>query len=127
MARRIKYLANGTISEQSMQCAIIDWVRYHPIILKHIMHIPNESKSTPGYRKTLSDMGVKSGVSDLFVALPRRGYHGAWIELKSQNGRLGPAQKVFLEDMAIAGYFTKVCYTIEEAIETLTFYCLTPE
>lgn len=41
--------------------------------------------------------GVKKGVSDIFVPIPRHGLHGLYIEMKKQDGGSGlsPEQKEF--------------------------------
>ena len=41
-------------------------------------------------------MGVKAGVSDLFLAYPNPNFHGLWIELKSEKGKKSPEQKHWL-------------------------------
>lgn len=68
-------------------------------------------------------MGMRAGVSDLFIAMQRHGYGGAWIELKSKDGYLTREQKDFLSDMAVHGYFTAVCYSIEETLSIIDGYC----
>ena len=68
-------------------------------------------------------MGMRPGVADLFVAMGRRGYYGAWIELKSAQGMATVVQKEFLQDMNQQGYFTAVCWSVDEAITTLKWYC----
>lgn len=117
------YLKSGHISESSIQKAVMEWVSLYPLIRKFIIHIPNEGKRTKHYGKSLKNMGMRPGVSDLFVALQRHGYIGAWIELKSHDGILSLAQKQFLYDMESQNYFTMVCTSIESAIRTLKWYC----
>ena len=112
------------LSEDTIQMTVMDWVRLNPSISPNIFHIPNGGDRAPQYAKKLRRMGLKPGVSDLFIAMPRHGYNGAWVELKSAGGRLAPAQKVFLADMVNQGYAAKVCYSIEETIEFIKHYCL---
>lgn len=116
-------LKSGEPSESSIQKSVMEWVNLHPVIKKFIIHIPNEGKRTARYGKSLKDMGMRAGVSDLFIAMMRHGYGGAWIELKSVNGVLSDYQKKFLNNMAEQNYFTKTCYSIEEAIEIIKWYC----
>jgi VRR-NUC domain len=118
-----KRLKSGAISETSIQKAVMQWVRVHPTLRELILHFPNEGKRTEKYGKSLKDMGMRAGVSDLFVAMQRHGYGGAWIELKSKDGILTKQQKEFLNDMAIQGYFTMVCYSIEETLAIIDRYC----
>lgn len=101
----------------------MEWIRHHPKLTPYIFHIPNEGKRTTQYGRRLKNLGMRPGASDLFVALPRREYHGAWVELKSASGILNRNQKLFLEDMHKVGYCTAVCHSIDDAIEFLKWYC----
>lgn len=120
----IKVLKSGTISEETIHKTVMSWVRLHPMLKKLVLHFPNEGKRSLRYGKLLKDMGMRAGVSDLLIAMGRHGFHGAWIELKSENGNLSPLQKDFLEDMSQQNYFTAVCWSIDEAIDTIKWYCL---
>ena len=126
--KRQKVLKSGYLSEESIHSTVIDWVRKHPFFrinnrFRLILHFPNEGKRTLRYGKLMKDLGMRKGVSDLFIAMPCNGFGGAWIELKSETGRLGVEQKEFLEDMKSQNYFTAVCWSIEEAMNTISSYC----
>lgn len=121
--RRIKLLHSGDISEETIHKTVMKWVRSHHGLDKFVLHFPNEGKRTCRFGKLLKDMGMRAGVSDLFIAIPRHGFCGAWIELKSKNGRVNSSQKDFLSDMESQGYFTKVCRSIEDSIEIINWYC----
>lgn len=118
-----KLLKSGEISEESIQKTVIQWVRNQPKIKKLVLHFPNEGKRSARYGRVLKDMGLRPGVSDLFIAMPCRGFGGAWIELKSANGVVSIHQKEFLEDMSEQNYFTAICWSIDEAIDTIKWYC----
>jgi len=109
------------ISEDDIQKTVMQWVRLQGLG-GVVFHIPNQGKRSMRYGKQLKDMGMRPGVSDLFIARPSKRYHGAWIELKSAKGRISPEQKLFLIDMEKEGYFTAICWSIEETIETITQY-----
>jgi hypothetical protein len=110
-------------SESDIQRQFISWLRTdYPDIAPFVFHIPNGGHRTLYYNKFLKEMGLRAGVSDLFVAIPTNNYHGAWIELKSKKGRISPVQEEFLEDMSNKCYFTSVCYSLEEAVITLKNY-----
>lgn len=117
-------LKSGDISEDAIQMTVMEWVRMRPALARVVLHIPNEGKRSVTYGRKLRSMGMRSGVSDLFIAHAANGFHGAWIELKSARGVLSPMQKAFFEDMRKQGYFTACCYSIEEAIDTITKYCV---
>lgn len=115
-------LSVDSISEESIQKAVIEWVRLDPLLRKVIFHIPNEGKRTWHFGRLLKLLGMRAGVSDLFIALSRHGFHGAWIELKSSKGVLTPAQKEFMRDMSGQGYYVTTCYSIDEAIGVIKSY-----
>lgn len=121
----MRYLKNGDIAEVSIHTTVLEWASVDPLIKpyrKFILHYPNEGKRSARYGKMLKRMGMRKGVSDLFIAVSRHEYNGAWIELKSVKGVLSQEQKTFLEDMASQNYYTAVCWSIEEAIETISWY-----
>lgn len=120
---RIKVLKSGAISEESIHKTVMEWVRAHPMIKKLVLHFPNEGRRTLRFGKLLQDMGMRAGVADLLIAMGRHGFNGAWIELKSARGIVSAAQKEFLDDMSQQGYFTAVCWSIDEAISTIDWYC----
>lgn len=120
-------LANGNVSEEAIHKGIIQYIRNHPrlkIIQKLIMHFPNEGKRSLRYGKLMKDLGLRAGVSDLFIAMPAQGFNGAWVEIKSKGGITSPNQKEFLCDMTTQNYFTAVCWSIDEGITLLDWYCL---
>lgn len=67
--------------------------------------------------------GVRAGVPDLILLLPRNGHHALLLELKTETGRLSPAQSDFLETAATNGYKACVCFSTETAIQAITDYC----
>ncbi len=119
-----KYLVSGELSEDSIQTTVFEWIKWHPLLKKIVIHIPNEGKRTPSYGRKLKLMGMRGGVWDVLIACARHGYIGAWVELKSRDGKLSKAQVEFGKDMQEQNYFCKVCYSVDEAIDNITWYCL---
>ena len=119
---RNDYLKSGELSEDAIQKTIISWVRTHPLLKNIVIHIPNEGKRSPIYGKRLRDMGMVAGVWDLLNATSRRGYIGAWIEIKSKDGKLTQAQKEFGIAMGHQNYYVDVCHSIEEGIKQISWY-----
>ena len=66
--------------------------------------------------------GMLSGVPDLFLPVPMGGYHGLFIEMKSEKGRVTDNQEWFLSKTEGLGYKTAVCYSADEAIKTIENY-----
>ena len=66
--------------------------------------------------------GVKAGVSDLFLAVPRSEYLGCFIEMKAPNGTMQENQVEFQMQMALQGYNVVTCYGADEAIAFIKSY-----
>lgn len=120
---RVQLLKSGDISEETIHKTVMQWVRAHPIISPLVLHFPNEGRRTKRFGKLLQDMGMRAGVSDLFIAMQKHEFGGAWIELKSSRGYASQFQKDFLQDMSQQNYFTAICWSIDEAINTIKWYC----
>ena len=90
--------------------------------LKWLHHIPNGGSRNKAEAVKLKQMGVRSGISDLFLPCARGMYHGLYIEMKYGDGGLQQTQKEFLSDMTDAGYYVATCYTAEQAINVIKKY-----
>ena len=90
--------------------------------LKLLYHIPNGGKRDPIEAKHLKDQGVKKGVPDLHLPVGKGGYHGLYIELKTEKGRTTQFQNWWLAELAKEGYCTAVCQGWKEAAECLIRY-----
>jgi hypothetical protein len=80
-----------------------------------------------GYRNkiTASNMrgeGQMAGVWDVFVCLPRSGYHGMFIEFKRPGGRLTQSQKEFQARIEPEGYRFEVHTEAAAAFEAVKNY-----
>ena len=68
-------------------------------------------------------MAMQKGYPDLFLAVPRGGYHGLYVELKSNRGRLTDEQEMMLALLAEQGYKTAVCKPpVSNFIQLVTNY-----
>ncbi len=75
--------------------------------------------------KSLKAQGVKSGVSDYFLAYPLAGYHGLWIELKrvaKARSVVSEAQRIWLGSMKSLGYKAMVAYGAQDASDKINEY-----
>ena len=57
-----------------------------------------------------------------FYLCQKNGYHGLFIEMKSEKGRLTENQQWFLTNAESVGYKTVVCYGSKEAIAAIQAY-----
>jgi hypothetical protein len=86
-------------------CAFVVQFRARwPIYAGRLVHVANEAGirgAHPGYHVKRKRMGVREGVADYLLAIPRRdGSGGLWLELKAAGGRVSDEQRAFLRDMA---------------------------
>lgn len=113
------------MTESDHQKALITWARLsvgrYPD-LKYLYAIPNGGKRRIVTAARMKAEGARVGVSDLHLPVPRRGYHGLWIEMKSAKGRLSPEQREWLDAMAQLGHYVCVCRAWDEARTALTMY-----
>lgn len=112
-------------AEDRLQVEVVRWARlmekWHPA-LALLMHVPNGGRRSKAEAGRFKAMGVRAGVPDLFLPVPRGGWHGLWIELKSPTGTLRPSQRDMGEKLLAEGYAVRVCRDASTAIETLTGY-----
>lgn len=112
-------------TEDDHQTLVVMWanaaVGLYPA-LRWLLHVPNERKCTPAQGARLKRIGVKRGVSDLFLPHPVGRYAGLWIEMKTPTGRPTDDQTQFITAMRREGYAARVCYGYEDAIRTLQDY-----
>jgi hypothetical protein len=66
--------------------------------------------------------GARAGVPDIFVAVPARGKHGLFIEMKVEGGRLSQKQKEWRERLLAQGYGHATCFGVDDAIGVLDLY-----
>ena len=109
--------------EDITQINLINWLRFnYPEIEKNTFHIPLQRKCSIQQGILLKKMGVKPGMADLFIAIPKNGKSGLWIELKSEKGKLSLEQKEFLSRMTINGYVAIAAWGFEAAKEFILKY-----
>ena len=82
----------------------------------------NRVWSAFGYKRGKAE-GVVAGVPDVFLASPRQGFHGLYIEMKRQRGGTVQAtQKELITALRQAGYRVEVCKGWWEAREVIENY-----
>ena len=87
-----------------------------------IFAIPNGGIRDLGTALKLKAEGVKKGIPDLFMPLAKNGFHGLFIELKTETGKLSKEQKEWQQRLNLNGYKAVVCFGYKEAIEVIKNY-----
>lgn len=110
-------LKNGpTLNEQNTQRLVVAWFRdRYPEYKRLFFHIPNGEKRSIVTAKRLHDAGVVAGVPDLMLALPRRGFGGLFLELKTSRGKLSANQRSMQAELVDAGYYVETAFGYEQA------------
>lgn len=115
-------------NEQKEQIYLFDYLsRYKPKIFKYAFYIPNEGRRSKHLGYLLKKMGLKPGVSDIFIAMDRGGYHGMFIELKAKNanGKYNKPTALQLEfhnNMKENHYYCVVALGALNAISYIDYY-----
>ena len=117
----------ANMTEDQIQQAVIRWSRQANVRkmfpqLALLYHIPNERKCTPQQGARLKRMGVKSGVPDLHLPVARGVYHGLYLEMKTEKGRVSANQTWWLERLRENGCCCVVCRCWEDAAHLLVTY-----
>ncbi len=115
------------MTESQHQSNIIKWsqqptVRRKYPELKLLFHIPNGGRRDPIEGRHLKQQGVKRGVPDLCLPVPKGEHHGLFIEMKTEIGRVSEYQKWWLSQLTEKGYQCAVCRGWEEAVKCLEDY-----
>jgi hypothetical protein len=114
-------------SEDEEQISLIEWAelmgRTYPD-LEWLHHIPNGGSRNKAEAARFKAKGVKAGVPDLFLPVPRGGYHGLYIELKrrGEHGTTRDSQKKWIAGLNKLGYVALVCRGWEEAANEIVEY-----
>lgn len=107
--------------EAAEQAVLFRWAAFDKR-LKWMFHIPNGGSRNKIEAANLKRQGVKAGVSDIFLPIPNKKYHGLFIEMKAGKNKPTEKQKEFIKDMTKNGYACAVCYGAENAINCVKEY-----
>ena len=116
----------GVPSEDEEQMQVVQWAELQMgrwPDLKWLYHIPNGGKRRRTEAARFKAMGVKAGVPDLCLPVPKGGYHGLYIEMKRQEGgKLSKDQREWIEGLDKNGYCVCRCDGARQAIDVLEAY-----
>lgn len=112
-------------TEADEQKALMQWAKWQEgrySELKLLYHCPNGGTRNKLEAANLKRQGVKAGVPDLFLPVPRSQKHGLFIEMKVGRNKCTDNQKKWIRNLLEQGYEVKVCYSCEEAIQVIKKY-----
>ena len=102
--------------------------------IDRIFSIPNGAHVSKAQRGKLVAEGMRAGVSDMFLPVPRRKFFGLWIEMKAPaivdakgkqvkpKGATKKNQKEWLSSMSELGYACIIVYGRDEAVSAILNY-----
>lgn len=111
--------------EAEEQEALITWTRYNETRfpeLTLLFHIPNGGSRNKFEAKRLKAQGVKAGVPDLFLPVPRGAFHGLFVEMKYGKNKQTDSQRQWERRLTEQKYAYFVCYSWREAADTIEKY-----
>jgi hypothetical protein len=94
-------------------------------LLKWLFHVPNGGWRGMRAGRKMKQQGVRPGVPDLVLAIPRGGYFGLWIEMKRQKSvpsDVSAEQRDWHEFLRAQGYCVWVCKGCAHAWRVLVWY-----
>ena len=107
------------------QAKVIAWARANENNYPYLWMLHsslNGVKMTKAQAGRAIAQGMLSGVPDLFLPVPKNGYHGLFIEMKYGSNKVTENQEKFLQNAANVGYSVVVCYSANEAIKRIEYY-----
>jgi len=111
-----------------LQGSCVKWFRYQYSEYKDLLFaIPNglpifDKELRVKIYNRLNKEGLKAGVPDLFLALPRGIYHGVFIEIKYDSDRLRKVQADMIRELESENYKCIIVRSLEEFIEEINSY-----
>ncbi len=116
---------SGAGSESHEQQALVAW--WHAVRKQWpgavLFAIPNGGARSAITGARLRAEGAVAGIPDLFLACPKGGAHGLFVEMKRRTGgRVDKAQKMAMALLESQGYECAVCRGFEAARERIEAY-----
>lgn len=113
-------------SEGQEQSTLFQWAEARSFVypeLRLMFHVPNGGSRSKAEAGRFKMEGVKAGVPDIFLPVPRGKYHGLFIEMKRlRGGKVSKEQGEWIESLHRQGYAAEVCHGWQEAAELICGY-----
>lgn len=140
---RKRYVPKVKKNEELLQRRIANYLRTeYPDVEFHSDYAAG-LKLTENQSKIRKSLNSGRGWSDMFIAEPKRGYHGLFLELKKEGVsiycKIGPRkgelvadeqiqiEAAFLEKMNKKGYFARFAVGYEKTIQIIDWYMERPK
>lgn len=107
--------------EHQEQVRLVQRVRaFYPGVI--IAAIPNGGDRRASERLRLAQEGVLAGMPDLCVLRASKGFHGLFIEMKTEEGIVAAAQRDIAKRLNAEGYLCLVARSADDAYKIVEEY-----
>lgn len=93
----------------------------YPKYKMRLFSIPNEAIRSAENASRMLSQGLMPGALDMILAIPKGKYGAAFIEFKSEDGRLSEHQIIFIKEMS-ENYYCMVIRSVECFIREIKEY-----
>ena len=112
--------------EGPQQRNFFTWLHWaHRDVYALAFHIPNGGQRHKAIARKMKGEGVKKGVPDIMIALPRGDWSGLFIEFKAarpHSASVSKEQKEWIAALNRVGYLAVVCRGVDEAKKAVEAY-----
>lgn len=113
------------MNEHNSQVAVVRWAmemtaKYPE--LSALYAIPNAAKRSVALAVHMKAEGMRAGIPDLHLPVPKGKYCGLYIEMKYGANKCTELQKLWHERLRRIGHRVEVCYTAVAAIKVIEEY-----
>ena len=109
--------------EESMCCGF--WRAFqmqYPKLVCVTTHFPAGGLRTAKTGKLMKDLGTQAGFPDYQVMVAKGGFHGLFLEFKTNKNRLTANQKFRMEALRGQGYACAVVRSVDQAFAVIDLY-----
>lgn len=109
--------------ESQLQIACVKWFRLrYPKLERLFFAVPNGGARNAITGARMKSEGVRRGVADLILLIPRHGYASLCIEMKTAKGRQSQSQQEFQAMAEAMGNKYVVCRSFDQFKQLIEEY-----
>ena len=113
------------LSESQIQHDCVRWFRLqYPSLALMLFAVPNGGKRDEKTGARMKYEGAISGVSDLILLIPKKGYASLCIEMKKPEGKQSKNQRKWQREAEKYRNKYAVCHSLQEFMNEVNSYLL---